>query len=793
MSGKNKADILRLAVSDRRSARLAILGICLALLSVLIALKIFVLLPELSTGSFAERVGNLFAGIAEDIVLCCGVAAVAYAAHAWLPAARAAVAVWTTLAVGILFSLYGVANVEIVRLLGEPVTIDWLKYSDFLSGAINGILHSITWTALLIAIAGPVFFLMLSAAWVAVLFHLGKAAPRAAAGTAGMALLAALYLGLVATPSASSAKLSNPILAFGRSTLFEGGATLDLGKVEADFAAAAGRQKGAAAVEVFVPDRLGLSGIKNVVLFVMESVPAEYVYDYPSPDPITPNISKYAANALRFDNIYAHAPATNYSLFSLLTSIVPELSSTGMTEKYPDLPLPSIANVLSDRGYRTAYISSSDSRFQSTNLFLGNKGFDVIEDFRDWTCDRIYKNSSETWRYMDFSSDLCTVERLKSWIAEDISKPFFATFWTGMTHYPYFTEGEVKSYVKDADLNRFLNALSIGDAAFGRLMDFLEEMKLAKDTLVVVVGDHGEAFGQHGTFVHASAIYDENIRVPLLFINEGAFSGQRAGTVGGGTDVAPTILDVLNIERPVLWQGRSLFDAERSGRVYFFSPWNGFKVGYREGSDKFIYNSDGRRLESYDLASDPGEKHDLTKDGEAETEVVVRNLASWVKYQTGFIDDVVLKQSEGSEAKASVPSIKVSATGTSFRTPPRARVDVDGETLGVFDVIAAPKNAIRWPSDADIDKALSVFEFPLNADACPKRVDITFLNDEWDAENEIGDTNLFVEAVDVMGVRFYADDLKIGTPDAASRKFSYMVLWRQGSIHLDVDALRVCG
>lgn len=773
------------------SPRLVIVGIVAALTVSLLSLRIFLLLPELSRGTFADRLENLLAGSVQDLALTCAIGLVALGATAAFPRLRRSI-VWATCGACLFAVAYAVANLEIVRIIGEPVTIDWLRYSDFLSGALNGILYAVSGNALFVVLAIPLVFAAIALACVALLLRLAPMSTRLAGGVACGALIGLFYSGMEAVPTAPGAKLANPVVAFAKSLVFTAQPGFEEVDPAGDPSASGEDAHRAAAAAAGVPAKPDGSAIENVVLFVLESVPAEYVYDYPSVKPVTPNLSKYATHALRFDNIYAHAPATNYSLFSLLTSIVPELSSTGMTEKHPDLPLPSIANVLSDRGYRTAYLSSSDSRFQSTDRFLKNKGFGTIEDFRSWTCDRTYKNSDEKWRYMDFSSDLCTVDRLKSWIVEDPSRPFFAMLWTGMTHYPYFPEGEVERYVADESLNRFLNALRIGDEAFGNLMKFLEQRGLAGKTLVVVVGDHGEAFGQHGTYVHASAVYEENIHIPLLLINETTFSGERSGVIGGAKDVAPTILDLLGSPRPEHWQGRSLFDADRPGSVHFFSPWNGFKVGYREGSRKYIYSSESRRLETYDLATDPKETQDLTKQEDPEREQALKRIAGWVRYQNSFIRNVVLGEPSAGKLAAShsKASISVAATGTSFLTPPRARVEVDDVELGFFEVKAAPKETA---DAAAIYRAVTEFEFPLQPGTCPKQIRIAFLNDEWDENKKIGDTNLFVQGIEVNGVGFAANELKTETPDAASEYHGYMALWRRGSVRLDVDAVRACG
>ncbi|TGR89203.1 hypothetical protein EN834_36835, partial [bacterium M00.F.Ca.ET.191.01.1.1] len=72
-------------------------------------------------------------------------------------------------------------------------------------------------------------------------------------------------------------------------------------------------------------------------------------------------------------------------------------------------------------------------------------------------------------------------------------------------------------------------------------------------------GDHGEAFGEHDDYVHASAIYEENVHIPLIMINKHLFHDQVVQSVGGIVDIAPTILDILGLPLPKQWQGRSLF------------------------------------------------------------------------------------------------------------------------------------------------------------------------------------------------------------------------------------------
>jgi arylsulfatase A-like enzyme len=128
-----------------------------------------------------------------------------------------------------------------------------------------------------------------------------------------------------------------------------------------------------------------------------------------------------------------------------------------------------------------------------------------------------------------------------------------------------------------------------------------------------VIGDHGETFGQHGHNVHGVDLYDEENHVPLMLINPRLFHGETNSTLGGIIDVAPTILDILGGSAPVSWQGRSLFDGDRTGRVYLFTSRSKVLFGYRDGSHKFIYDAGANAMEPYDLQSDPRESVNIAR------------------------------------------------------------------------------------------------------------------------------------------------------------------------------------
>jgi arylsulfatase A-like enzyme len=311
-----------------------------------------------------------------------------------------------------------------------------------------------------------------------------------------------------------------------------------------------------------------------------------------------------------------------------------------VTEEHPAVNFPSLASELSGSGYRTAFFSSADDRFQKGDVFLANRRFERIVDYRSLHCSGpVLHASSGRFQFLDGMDDLCAVEALRTWMPSNASgTPFFAVVWTMMTHFPYFAAGPEKDFhVPDRAFNRYLNGLARGDEALGRLLQTLDERGLADSTLVVVLGDHGETFGQHHQRGHGLKIYEENLHIPLLLICPSFFHGERFDTVGGLIDVAPTALEMLGRTAPAVWQGRSLFREDRTGRIYFYAPFSENLFGLRDGNRKLIYSASYDQSQVYDLASDPKELRNLAADSAEFVRVGQQRLAAWAQFQDRFV------------------------------------------------------------------------------------------------------------------------------------------------------------
>ncbi len=170
------------------------------------------------------------------------------------------------------------------------------------------------------------------------------------------------------------------------------------------------------------------------------------------------------------------------------------------------------------------------------------------------------------------------------------SHPWFLFLWALDPHDPYYPppgfdrwrdpgytgriDGSAESVRRvrtPADVQRLVDLydgeIAYVDQQFGQLLNFLRAAGQYDDTLIVVAGDHGEAFGEHGDFVHGHLAYDEIMHVPLIvkFPAGMAVPGGEVDTLVQLTDVAPTVLDALGLGHLAGdMQGVSLLPAVRS-------------------------------------------------------------------------------------------------------------------------------------------------------------------------------------------------------------------------------------
>jgi lipoteichoic acid synthase len=364
-----------------------------------------------------------------------------------------------------------------------------------------------------------------------------------------------------------------------------------------------------------------------VVLVSLESTAAQYLRLYGAAEDVTPHLDGLASSAVVFENAYAVYPESVKGLFSVLCSTFPAFDTTPAT--YARTPCRSLAAVLAGVGYGTAMFHSGRFAYLGMDSIVDNRGFDTLEDAGD-----IGGNHQSSFGV----DEPATIARILAWI--DNLPPgarFFITYLPIAGHHPYETPKPGPFAARD-EPGRYRNALHYADQSLGMLIGGLRARRLDRDTVWLVLGDHGEAFGQHeGNYGHTFFLYDENVRVPFIVAIPGVLDRQlRSRTTVSLVDTAPTLLDVLGVSSPPEYQGRSALDG-RGRMALFFTDYSLGLVGLRDGRWKFVHELDSGRSKLFDLKDDPRETIDRSSAHPRRVATYERTLRAWSTAQKSYV------------------------------------------------------------------------------------------------------------------------------------------------------------
>ena len=345
----------------------------------------------------------------------------------------------------------------------------------------------------------------------------------------------------------------------------------------------------------------GLARRRNVVVIALESTAARYLRFHGAETDPTPVLTTLARDALVFEHAYAVYPESIKGLFATICSRYPAFDTP--PELYAGLPCDALPAQLGAAGYTTALFHSGRFDYLGMRSIVERRGYDLLAD-----AGSIGGNVRSSFGVDEAS----TVRRMLAWIdRRKPAAPFFLTYLPIAGHHPYATT-RPGPFRGARDYDNYLNALHEGDEAVGALLDGLRERGLDKETLFVVFGDHGEAFGQHpGNYAHTLFIYEENVHVPLLIAAPGLLDhGMRVKRTASVIDIAPTILALLGMPLPSSYLGGSLLEPTPR-MALFHTDYSLGWLGLRDGCWKYLFEIDAGRSRLFDVCVDPGEQVDV--------------------------------------------------------------------------------------------------------------------------------------------------------------------------------------
>jgi arylsulfatase A-like enzyme len=367
----------------------------------------------------------------------------------------------------------------------------------------------------------------------------------------------------------------------------------------------------------------------NVVIIAVDTLRADrlgaagYRRDGKS---LTPRIDALVSKGVYFTHAWAQAPHTPRSFPSLFTSRYP--SAIHWDKSFSNYPRVEADNTtvfeaFHDAGYTVA---GEASHFYFTAEQGITQGFDSFDN-------------SDAKNLKDSNTDIAApriVPRVKTRLGElAAAKQKFVLFTHMFEPHSTYVEHEGVTYVGSGKAlfeEKYDREVEFVDHYVGEIVDAVAAAGLEGSTMIVLVSDHGEAFFTHSYAGqklgwHGSALYDDQLRVPIVFVAPG-LAPRKVDSPVMLLDVAPTLLTMAGVRVPASFQGESLVDGFVGDPLPArpvhaeLVPYPNMKVSLQmqvsaDGKTKLIRNLTDRVTELYDLVADPGEQKNLAFDDAA--------------------------------------------------------------------------------------------------------------------------------------------------------------------------------
>ncbi|UJR81419.1 sulfatase-like hydrolase/transferase [Sandaracinus amylolyticus] len=362
----------------------------------------------------------------------------------------------------------------------------------------------------------------------------------------------------------------------------------------------------------------------NFLVVTIDALRRDHLGAYGYPRPTSPHIDAFAREAIDFREVVPQSSRSLRSIPAMWTGNYASEIAFGPEYLWPSLLPENVTapELLRDHGgYATSVIMATEYFRRMDDFF---QGFDQVTQFE----------IADPPRERAVNQALPELRRLASG-----TQPWL--FWVHLynCHVPYLQDGVPSRYGHE-QVDLYDTEIGFADEQFQRLLDALDELGLRDRTVVVLASDHGEGFGEHGTFGHSTTLYEEEMRSVLMMRIPGV-APRRVEHVVGLLDVAPTILNLAQVQPTEDLSGISLVpfatgarepDPERPVFAELLpdglTPYD-VKV-MRRGVHKLMWWVRDGTFQYFHLEADPDEHHDLSDARREEAEAMLGSLRAWV-------------------------------------------------------------------------------------------------------------------------------------------------------------------
>ncbi len=347
----------------------------------------------------------------------------------------------------------------------------------------------------------------------------------------------------------------------------------------------------------------------NVFLITIDTLRADHVHCYGYDKIETPALDALAKDGTRFTQAFTPSPITNSSHTSIMTALLPSHHGVSDFAISLDANHTTLAEMLKDANYRTAGFIGAvilDSKTLAPGL---DHGFDYYDNFPEHPAmksrfGRLERRGAEV------------AQHAEGWLTAHPTGPHFVWLHLYDPHDPYEPPPPFSETYKD---RLYDGEIAYADSVLANFIGYLKKRGWYENSLIVVVGDHGEGLGEHGENTHGIFLYDSTTHVPLIIKTPAAVHSTKVVDAQvRTTDILPTVAELLNIAPPKKLDGESLKSclsgSETKGWSAFGETdypqrfgWSALR-SVRVGGRKFI---EAPRPELYDLQADPHEAQNI--------------------------------------------------------------------------------------------------------------------------------------------------------------------------------------
>ena len=305
----------------------------------------------------------------------------------------------------------------------------------------------------------------------------------------------------------------------------------------------------------------------------MESFTANAIEAVGGEPGITPNLNKLSQEGITFTNMYANSFRTDRGIVSVLNGYLAQPTTSIM--KYPakSQTLPSIAKSLGEQGYTADMLYGGDINFTNMQSYFFSSGYSQI------TADRDFPLSSRLSKWG--ANDNITFTHLYESIRErDEKTPWLSTFLTLSSHEPF----EVPYHHLE---DPYLNSMAFTDSCIGSFIGQLKELPVWKNTLVILVSDHGYRYPASLTDYEPRRFH-----IPMIWLGGAIKEPAIIDTYANQTDLAATLLSQLNLPHDSFTFSRDILAPGYPEYAFYTFP-NGF--GFIDSTGISVYDNESNK------------------------------------------------------------------------------------------------------------------------------------------------------------------------------------------------------